>query len=557
MAQARNSIDELLQSLSRGSLSRREFLQRAALLGVSVSAAGSLLSACGSGSSSSASPSVSATAAGGKSLGTLNVRSTLEVGFLDPANWSSPVDVYTLAAIHEGLVSYKPGTWQVVNTLAETFEPSADGLSYHFVLKPGIQFHRGFGEVTADDVKFSFERIAGLTKPKLAAAYQADWGALKEVKVASKYEGTIIMKTPFAPLMRSTLPVLSGKILSKKAVTQLGSGYVRNPVGTGPYEFTQWIPKQKVVLTRFAGYSKANSAYAPPAAAAQIVFQEITDDGAAQTALEAGDLDFAQISTAYVKLLANSPKFNLSRMPSLNYEWVAMNVRDPFLSNINVRKAIRQAIDVPGILEAAYNGVWPRANAIIPQAMGLGYWPQAPAYNRDVAKAQAYMQAAGVSKAKVSLTIVDAAADRTAAQVIQQNLADIGLTVTINIQDAASFWAIPGNGGGGAKRQLVYNYYVTEPDPYWSMEWWVTSQMNLWNWSEWSNKQFDSLFEQGAATLDTAKRQQIYQQMQQIWDADANMVWIAFITNPYAYKKSVAAVFRPDGDPMFWRFTGA
>ena len=65
--------------------------------------------------------------------------------------------------------------------------------------------------------------------------------------------------------MRSTLPVLSGKILSKKAVTQLGSGYVRNPVGTGPYEFTQWIPKQKVVLTRFAGYGKANSAYAPPA----------------------------------------------------------------------------------------------------------------------------------------------------------------------------------------------------------------------------------------------------------------------------------------------------
>jgi peptide/nickel transport system substrate-binding protein len=212
---------------------------------------------------------------------------------------------------------------------------------------------------------------------------------------------------------------------------------------------------------------------------------------------------------------------------------------------------------VPGILEAAYNGVWQRANAIIPQAMGLGYWPQAPAYNRDVAKAQAYMQAAGVSKAKVSLTIVDAAADRTAAQVIQQNLADIGLTVTINIQDAASFWAIPGNGGGGAKRQLVYNYYVTEPDPYWSVEWWVTSQINLWNWSDWSNKQFDALFQQGATTLDTAKRQQIYQQMQQIWDADANMVWIAFITNPYAFKKSVAAVFRPDGDPMFWRFTGA
>ncbi len=555
MAQAHDSIDELLRSLNRGGMSRREFLQRAALLGVSVSVAGSLLSACGSGSS--ATPSASASAAGGKSLGTLNVRSTLEVGILDPANWSSPVDVYVLDAISEGLVSYKPGTWEVVNTLADTFEPSSDGLSYHFVLKQGIPFHRNFGEVTADDVKFSFERIAGLTKPKLAAAYQADWGALKEVKVESKYAGTIIMNTPFAPLMRSTLPVLSGKILSKKAVTQLGSGYVRNPVGTGPYEFTQWVPKQKVVLTRFADYGKANSAYAPPPAAQQIVFQEITDDGAAQTALQSGDLDFAQISTAYVKLLTNSPKFNLVHMPTLNYEWVAMNVTDPFLSNINVRKAIRQAIDVPGILAAAYDGVWQRANAIIPQAMGLGYWPQAPTYDRDVAKAKSYLSAAGVSGGKVSLTIIDAPADRTAAQVIQQNLADIGLTVTINVQDAATFWEIPGQGGGGTNRQLVYNYYVTEPDPYWSMEWWVTSQKSLWNWCEWSNKQFDQLFEQGAATLDTAKRTQVYQQMQQIWDADANMVWVAFITNPYAFKKTVAAVFRPDGDPMFWRFTGA
>ena len=556
MAQAHDSIDELLRSLNRGGMSRREFLQRAALLGVSVSVAGSLLSACGSGGSS-ATPSASGTAAGGKSLGTLNVRSTLEVGILDPANWSSPVDVYVLDAISEGLVSYKPGTWEVVNTLADTFEPSSDGLSYHFVLKQGIQFHRNFGEVTADDVKFSFERIAGLTKPKLAAAYQADWGALKEVKVESKYAGTIIMKTPFAPLMRSTLPVLSGKILSKKAVTQLGSGYVRNPVGTGPYEFTQWVPKQKVVLTRFADYGKANSAYAPPPAAQQIVFQEITDDGAAQTALQSGDLDFAQISTAYVKLLTNSPKFNLVHMPTLNYEWIAMNVTDPFLSNINVRKAIRQAVDVPGILAAAYDGVWQRANAIIPQAMGLGYWPQAPTYDRDVAKAKSYLSAAGVSGGKLSLTIIDAPADRTAAQVIQQNLADIGLTVTINVQDAATFWEIPGQGGGGANRQLVYNYYVTEPDPYWSMEWWVTSQKSLWNWCEWSNKQFDQLFEQGAITLDPAKRTQIYQQMQQVWDADANMVWVAFITNPYAFKKSVAAVFRPDGDPMFWRFTGA
>jgi len=553
MASRLDAMQDLVQGACSGQLTRRQFLQRAAVLGLSVSAAGSLLAACGGGSSSGA----ASTSASPQALGTLTARSTLEVGTLDPANWSSPVDVYTLDAISEGLVSYKPGTWEVVNTLAETFEPTADGLSYKFTLKQGIPFHRDYGEVTAEDVKFSFERIAGLGKPKIAAAYQADWAALKEVKVDSTYSGTIIMKEPFAPLMRSTLPVLSGKIMSKKAVTELGKGYVRNPVGTGPYEFSEWIPKQKLTLTRFAKYGGANSAYAPPAAAEALVFQLITDDGAAQTALQSGDLQFAQISTAYVKLLSGSSDFNLAKTASLNYEWIAMNVKDPLLSDINVRKAIRQAIDVPGIIQAAYDGVWQRARAIIPETMGLGYWADAPEYPRDVAAAKALMQTAGVSGAKLSFTCVDAASDKVVAQVVQQNLAEIGIEVTINVQDAATFWNIPGNGGGGDKRQLVYSYYVTEPDPAWSMEWWTTDQIGLWNWCDWSNAEFDQLYAEGTRTLDTAKRQEIYVQMQQIWDADANMVWVAFMTNPYAYKKSVAAYFRPDGDPIFWRFTGA
>ena len=131
------------------------------------------------------------------------------------------------------------------------------------------------------------------------------------------------------------------------------------------------------------------------------------------------------------------------------------------------------------------------------------------------------------------------------AQVVQENLAEIGIDVTINVQDAATFWNIPGVGGGGENRQMVYSYYVTEPDPAWSMEWWTTDQIGLWNWCEWSNKQFDQLYAEGTRTLDTAKRQEIYIEMQKVWDADANMVWIAYMTNPYAYKKAL----RPSSGP--------
>ena len=79
---------------------------------------------------------------------------------------------------------------------------------------------------------------------------------------------------------------------------------------------------------------------------------------------------------------------------------------DPLLSNIYVRKAIRQAIDVPGILAAAYDGVWQRANAIIPRPWGWATGPGA-GYDRDVAKAQAYLRPPAC-RGKVSLTIIDA-----------------------------------------------------------------------------------------------------------------------------------------------------
>ena len=93
----------------------------------------------------------------------LRVRSTGEPQNADPAFWIGSAEEPMMASVYEGLVSYKPDTWEVVNTLAESITPSEDGLKVDFKLKEGVQFHKGYGEVTAEDVKFSFERIAGLT----------------------------------------------------------------------------------------------------------------------------------------------------------------------------------------------------------------------------------------------------------------------------------------------------------------------------------------------------------------------------------------------------------
>ncbi len=542
----------LVEELSSGRITRRAFLMKALALGVSLPIAGAVLAACGSGttsSSSSASPGASAA-----SVALMTMRTDLDMANVDPAFWVSHVDAAIGDAIYEGLVSFKPGTWDVVNTLAETFEPSSDGLRYHFTLKQGIPFQKGYGEVTADDVKFSYERIAGLTKPPLNAVYQADWGTLEAVQVSGKYEGTIVLKQPFAPLMLSTLPVMSGKVLSQKAVEKLGKQYATNPVGTGPYEFVSWVPKQQVTLQRFASYAGANSSYAAKSQAEKLVLMPIASDAAAVNALISGSVDIGIIGTESLSQVQSGSGLSLYKVPTQSYYWLALNVTDPLLSNINLRKAIRSAIDVPSIIAAAYNDAYERAYAILPPSMKIGYWAQAPHYDQNLSQARTYLSQSGLKNVSLKLTVLSDTTDTTVAQVIQSNLASIGIKVTIDPQDAGTFYAIPGAGGGGPHRQLVYSEYSTEPDPSWSFEWWTAAQKNLWNWDDWYNAEFDNLLNRALVELNPATRNQLYVQAQQLWDEEASMVWIAFITRYFAGKKQIKPSFRPDGQEVIWNY---
>jgi peptide/nickel transport system substrate-binding protein len=549
-------IDALVEEVAGGRVSRAQFFRRAAALGLSLPAASALLAACGGSGSGGSSGGGSAPAPAGATK-SLSVRTSVDMANLDPAYWPAGQDGEIADCILEGLVGHKPGTLDLVNTLAEEFEPSSDHLSYRFKLKQGIPFHGGYGEVTADDVKYSYERLAGLTKPNLHAVYQGDWAALKEVKTDGKYAGTIILKSLFSPLLTSTLPVMSGKVISKKAAESMGKKFGTHPIGTGPYEFVEWVPQQKTVLKKFAKYGKANSAYASPVTFDEIVIQPITNDNSAANAMQAGDIDYGEVGTPYVGQM-NGAGLNTVIAPTFGYQFLSMNVRDPQLSNINLRKAIRQAIDVPGILQAAYNGKWVRANAIIPKEMGIGYWPDAPVYNRDVNKAKQYLKAAGMSGGlDLRLSLVNAQSDETAAQVIQQNLADIGITVHLQVQDSATFYAIPGAGGGGPHRQLVYSGYITEPDPSWSFVWFTKAQIGLWNWTEWTDPTFEANYTKATQTFDKATRDQLYIQMQQIWDQSASIVWLAYQTDLYGGKKYIKPSISPDGLMLLWNFSTA
>ena len=333
----------------------------------------------------------------------------------------------------------------------------------------------------------------------------------------------------------------SGLVLSRKAVTERGKKYATHPIGTGPYEFIRWTPKQKVVLKRFAQYGGASNAFIGTPWP-EIDFIPIEDDNASDIALQSGQLDFAQLSLAGIDRFSSNSKFSVTKRVSLNYQWIGMNILHPKLKDIRVRQAIRLAIDVPSIIEAAFEGKWQQATAIIPPGMKLGYWKGAPKYPRNVAKAKSLLQAAGVSNLELTFTYTEQTGADALAQIVQQNLGDIGIKLDLKKVDSGTYYTL---GKNERSRQLFFVGFVTEPDPSWSMVWFTCNQLDVWNWMYWCSASFDQLQAKGLRTLSTAQRNRIYIQMQKEWDRNANTVWIAWPTYYFGTKKSIQPAISP------------
>ncbi len=486
---------------------------------------------------------VAPTASGPK---VLKVRISKDISNLDTDNVTGKEEDTVDRAVMEGLFRYD-ASGKLIPQLADTYSVSPDGLTIDFTLHKGVMWQRGYGELTTDDVKFSFERFLA-TNPK--PAYADDWASLDHVQIVDKYTGKLVFKTPQATLWTTVLPMTSGLIVSKKFYDEVGPDKVKtDAVGTGPYLFSSWTPQQQITLKRNPDYWGTPSYYD------EIDLMPVEDDKTAEVDLAAGELDFSNISLTSEDKFSSDKNFIVQSIPSTAYSWIGMNIDDSKLKDINVRQAIRYGVDVPSILAAAYNNKAPRANALIADGT-LGFWKDAPVYNRDVATAKSYLAKANLTSLDLTLTYQNTDEYSTWAQIVKANLQEVGINITLNPLDSSSFWAY-GEGGKDKGLQLfAVDFSSVAPEPAWSTMWFTCDQVDLWNWMRWCNKQFDSLHTQGIQTIDSAKREPIYIQMQQLMDADVVAIFVTNVPQVYVSKPNVKMVIYPGGlSPMLREFT--
>ena len=372
---------------SHGPLSRRGFLGWSGVTLAALSAS-PLLTACGSSSSS------------GGSSDTLNIGLFQEPDTLDPNATGLALSSFIASAIYDPLVWWLPkdeGGYEFFPGLAESYEVSPDATTYTFKLRKDVKFHDGT-KFNAQSVKATLDHIVDPATKSRAAI--GSLGPYKQTKVVDEYTAQVIFKQPNAAFAYEMTTILFGMssptALRKYGATKIG----RNPVGTGPFRFVEYVTQDHVTLERNPDYKWAPESFgnSGPAKVKTLTFKILTDTKARYNALRAGQLDLAMnldpSDIAAVK--RDKGEFEHYNVPSTGQPYgYPLNVTKEPTNELPVRQAILHAVNQDEMIKQVLNGAYsPAHNLLTPTTPG--YSQQASKmYPYDPEKAKSLLDAAG------------------------------------------------------------------------------------------------------------------------------------------------------------------
>jgi len=459
-----------------------------------------------------------------------NLRLDDELLTLDPALMTSGEDYAVAYVVYSGLVRQTPGSTEILPDLATKWDLSPDGRTYTFHLRQGVKWQRGFGELTAADVKYSLDRIKD---PKLGSRFRADLEPVRAVTAVDPYTVTITLDKPYGAFLSSVLAYRPGYIVNQRALERYGKDYSANVVGTGPYVVDQWVPGQGVHVSANKDF------YGPPPKIQRAMFRIVPDASTAEIALERGDLDVSYFDVPDVmQRISRSNRVGSKSIVGPRTYWVHFNMERPPFDDVRVRQALNYATNKSDVVQRIWLGQGTVANSVLNPNM-FGYL-KAERYPYDPERARALLAEAGFPAAAKNKTF-DFISDGTGdwpdmAAVLQQQWRAVGVRIQITALDRAVF---------EQRRQahqfdmLAINSLRLEPDqilvPYFD-----SAQIPYPNVS--SYRGADALIEGARDAVDPQKRLEFYAAAQQKIQADAPVVPLLYPNILYAWRPGVKGV---------------
>jgi peptide/nickel transport system substrate-binding protein len=372
----------------------------------------------------------SARATGPEGQLTWGVHISLAPTWFDPAETPGFITPFmVMYALHDAMVKPMPGK-PLAPSLAESWTVSPDGLIYEFLLREGAKFHNGEA-VTAEDVKFSFERYRG-------TSYKAMQDRVGEIETPDPQHVRFKLKAPWPDFLTFYGSATgAGWIVPKKYVEKVGEeGYKKAPVGAGPYKFVSFTPGVELVLEAFDQYwRKAPSVK-------RLVFKSIHDESTRLAALKRGEVDIVySIRGELAEELQRTKGLTLKPAVIQATFWLYFadqwDPKSPWHDQ-RVRAAASLAIDHETINQALTLGYSKITGSIIPDSFDY-YWPPPPPVY-DPAKAKQLLAAAGHPNGFDAGEYFCDATYANLAEAVLNNLQAVGIHAKLRPLERAAFF---------------------------------------------------------------------------------------------------------------------
>jgi len=492
-------IDELVF----GNVSRRDFLRRGSMIGMSSTLLGAILAACGSSSkTTSAAGGTTTSSAPATKGGTLRIGAVTPAAAINPLTVSDAGGLLMLNQTGEFLVFDSNLKLQLQPMLALSWSPNADGSIWTFKLRPGVKFSNG-AAMTADDVVYTFKQ---LSDPKNASnALSAFVGVLTPAGVQKVDSMTVAfhLEAPngnFPYLVSSdnynAIIVPANTDFTKWQTTFIGTGafklagYTTNVGANFVPNVNYWGTKPLLDSTSFKFY----------ASQAPMIL-----------ALQGNDVDvIAQFTPAGAAAILNSPSYKIIKLPSANHRELSMrNDQAPF-TDPRVRQAVAYTLDRPGAVAALLSGDGTVANDYPFGPRYPSTDTSVPQRTQNISMAKQLLAAAGHPNGIGPITMNSEIYQEIPqlAQVIQQDAAKAGITIKLSITNQTLYYGKTFGSSpwlDGTMSLVDYgdrgapNVYLTAP---------LTSA-GKWNAARFHNETYDNLVKQYVAALDLQTQKQV------------------------------------------------
>jgi peptide/nickel transport system substrate-binding protein len=387
---------------------------------------------------------------------------TIAPSWFDPSTAPPQVTPFGLLyAMHDALLRPLPGQ-KMGNSLAESWKESPDGLTYEFKLRRGLKFHNG-DPLTAEDVKFSFERYKGAG----AKAFQE---RVREVEIVDPLTVRFHLKEPWPDFLTfyGTSATAAGIVVPKKYLTQVGDdGFKKHPIGVGPYKFVSHKPGVEVVLEAYPGYWR----HAPHVK--RLTMKSVPEGTTRVAMLKNGEADIGfALDGEDAANVKRDARLQLVASRHASIFWIEFadqwDPKSPWADK-RMRQAVNYALDRKALNESACLGYCPPAGVIVPRVMDFALQVEPPAY--DPQKAKQLLAEAGYPNGLDAGEFVPIPPFFPVSEGAVNYLGAVGVRVKMRTVERAAFYAAwrekklrglfltaVGNSGNAASRVAEFMY---------------------------------------------------------------------------------------------------